>query len=276
MAQLPGTIRYGRSLAGALAMLLTTGCETARMPLEVNPTGAPAPLRHSTLVGEPARLAWIAGLSGELQAVDDVIGAGAATDSALTVRAGRLRDQVYDANSTADSTDEDAGIIKFGTQIDISTNGPGWVMAFTETSRATHIEHTIRITETSEGRTYAHPAVTDDSGWMNQRSLLTSIDLDTCTRQMTLEARTHHEAGSLTFRHRQALSDADASCNPPSPCPSDKESPISYSCTGSGGNGETTTMTCYTVTTEYYWYYPDTDTYEYRYSETSTWCESSS
>ncbi|HEX6042822.1 hypothetical protein [Longimicrobium sp.] len=157
----------------------------------------------------------------------------------------------------------------------MSVVGPSSVLAYTQTSRATKIQHVIRITETAGGRTYAHPPLTDDSGFLHQSALYTSVAMPRCTEPMTVDARTEHSAESITFARQLALSHGNGSCSPPSPCPSDKTSPISYNCTGGGGSGGTTTVTCYTVTTEYYWYYPDTDTYEYRYTETNTWCESS-
>jgi hypothetical protein len=105
------------------------------MPLEVNPAGTPAPLKHTSLVGEPARLAWIAGLSGELQAVNDRMGPGPVREPAWAERAAWLRERIEAASSAANSTDENTGIIEFGTQVELSIHTYGAVRAFTETSR---------------------------------------------------------------------------------------------------------------------------------------------
>lgn len=204
-------------------------------------------------------------------------------------RAGSIHTGESFGPSTTETVDGEAGIIDFGTKVNLYSSGSAQVFAYTETSRPTHISHAIQITETVDGRSYTHPTVNEDSGWITQSNLLSSVSLNgLCAVPTTVTARTDHQAGSITFRRSRAFSTSTASC---SPCPDDGAGPddvvvqsvgsdpdaqtTSTNCAGGGGpGGETQTYTCYTVTTDYYWYYPDTGEYEYRYSEETTWCES--
>lgn len=295
-----------RWFVGALALLLISGCDVVRTPVEPSPGAVeelpPGITSVTSLVGRAAQLAWTQGLEDELDDVKRQIRSAPLPNQELMRRAewleGKLAEMASAApaeestsSSTPEAVDADAGIIRFGTQIRVPYGGPIAVTAFTETSRATHISHVMRVSTTSHGHTHSS-LFRDDSGFFNQPALYTTVGVSgDCTTSTAVDAHTEHRAGSATFKHRFAMSTADASCGRPAePCDTgeggpdeqvvqsagaDDASASSGDCTGSGGGpgGETTPYTCYTVTTDYYWYYPDTNTYEYRYSEESTWCE---
>jgi hypothetical protein len=291
------------------ALLVLTGCEPTRSPFAPSPTpmrqDPPSLQVHSTL-GDAARREWIKGLSEELRQEERIAGAGG---TGMTERArwlqGRLestassitRGAATAASGSFEAVDEDEGLIEFGTQIRLPQGGPGAVVAYTTTSRATRITHTIRLSENVGGRAYTYPAVNDDTGFFNNEHLYTSVSLGhTCEIPTTVTARTEHRAGSVTFRRQYAFSDDTRSCGPSAPpCEGGgkggeivenrstrfEERPWSPSCGGESGaggggggaGGEGSMMRCYTVTVDHYWYHPDTGTYEYRYSDTTSWCE---
>ena len=291
----PKTARAG--LAATFALILVAGCETARTPVElVRPSAQPAPSHVSSVVSVAG---GAEGRAGVLDAASRRI--QSAPERLERVQRARLVEehivpstsppvaQTHPGPASSESADGDVALIEFGTEIRMPFGGPFTVTAYTIASRPTHITHVIRVTKTVGGRSYTS-TFNDDSGFFNQPSLYSSVgisgDCETLTR---LDAKTEHEAASLTFGREQGMSTAEGSCGTPGDsCGGDEGGPddvtlqgagddaaVAGDCTGGGPapGGETTRYTCYTTVTDYYWYYPDTGTYEYRYSEETTWCD---
>lgn len=292
---------HRRWFACTLGLLLIAACENARTPVEATPAAGQLPAgitSVTSLVGEAAGRAWIGGLTAELEDVNRQIRSAPTPSQALLRRADWLGEKIAEARPapgtrltprTTETSDEDAGITSYGTQIGMPDGGPFRVTAYTSTSRVTRISHSMRIVKTTPGRSYS-TSVTDETGILGGNSLYTGVGVSgDCSEYTTLDAATEHTAGSVTFRTKSAFSTASASCGtPPGGCGGDggeeggeimtSISPgwgPSLACGGPGEDpgGGYATYRCYTVTVHHYWYYPDTNRYEYRYSEESTWCE---
>jgi hypothetical protein len=298
--------RFPVRLAGALGAFLVSGCEAAGTPLGLSPEaaeqGPPVVMSVASLAGDAAQQAWRDGFAagGEKASPrfpfgrepgQDVVWRGDAPEARIATAPSTSPGRRGPGPSASETEDEEARITSFGTDIRMPFGGPLTVVAYTTTSRATHITHALRITKTVGGRSYT-TTLNDDSGFLNQSSLFTTVGMDgDCGTRTTIRAQTTHTAGSILVPRQFAASEDEASCGvPPDSCGGDgdgggpddvvvqgagegPDAQTSGECTGSGPGGEPARQTCYTVVTDYYWYYPDTGTYEYRYSEETTWCE---